>query len=293
MLKGIKTSLYLCVLLISFASISQETNIAAVKVLSSNANQQDSVDYFKLVLIHALNVTEKDYGPYQLENVDLPYSQERSLSFLDDPNGLDVMHTMTNQSREERYIAIKVPLLKGLMGHRRLLTNVSNVGRLNSVKNLDELRSYIACQGTHWPDSDILEYNEMIVARVLKFEAMFDMVSRGRCDYFPRAIQEITPEFEAFRKDHPNLAIVPDVMLQYRSPTYFFVGKRNLALAQRLSEGLSTLAESGQLDELIKQSPIGKGVFPLSQWQNTRIIRLDTPTALGTENPNYWFDVGQ
>lgn len=97
-----------CTFLLLFAvNAATDDNIRDIKILKTNTNQNNSIDYFYALLSAALNVTIKDFGEYRFVQVDLPYSQERSLHFLNDDGILDVMHTMTNSERELSYKAIK------------------------------------------------------------------------------------------------------------------------------------------------------------------------------------------
>ena len=248
-----------------------------IKILKTNTNQNGSIDYFYSLLTQALDATEKEFGQYHFKQIDLPYSQERSLNFLNDNNTLDVMHTMTNAQREEKYTAIKVPLLKGLMGYRMLITNKQTFAAIEQFDDVKQLKSMIACQGQHWPDSDILEHNGFQVARVLMFEAKYEMIAKGRCDFFPRGIHEIFPEYETFVKQHPNLKIVKNIILHYQAPVYFFVGKQDKELAVRIDAGLKRINNTGRFDELLRNNPITARVFPLEQWQNSRVFQLDNP----------------
>lgn len=251
--------------------------IQNVKVLQDSTNQDGSIDYFHTLLSQALDVTTKEFGDYKFVNVSLPYSQERSLHFLNERNRLDVMHTMTNSERESTYRAVKVPLLKGLMGYRMLITNERTLSKIESVKDDEGLKSLVACQGQHWPDSDILEYNGFQVTRVVIFEAMYEMLSKGRCDYFPRGIHEAFSEHDTFIEQYPNLRLVKNVILHYDAPVYFFVGKTNQYLAERIGTGLKRLDNTGRLDALLKSNPTTARIFPLEQWQNLKVIELDNP----------------
>lgn len=248
-----------------------------VYVLKNSDQQKVSVDYFYSVLSAALDITANEYGKTKILTKDFPYSQNRSLQLLDDPNGIDILHTMTNKERESKYVAINIPLLKGLMGYRRLLTNSNNLFTIETIRSLSELSSKIACQGTHWPDSDILEHNSLTVARVLIFEAMYKMTAKGRCDYFPRGIHEVKTELDKFSQQHSNLRVAKNLMLHYPTAMYFFVGKRNKELADRMSEGLHLLITNGQLEKMLLSSDIIKPLLPLSQWDSTYILELDNP----------------
>lgn len=285
----IRLSFILIFTLITGYSIASEfkgEKPQTIKVLANNYNQGESLDYFNALLDAALHITQAEFGSYKLQTNDLPYSQARSLEFLDDEKGLDVMHTMTNSDRELKYQAIKVPLLKGLMGYRMLLTNEENFPKLQQIETLKDFRNLIACQGTHWPDSDILEHNGLQVARVLLFESMYEMVAKGRCDFFPRGIHEISPEFESFSAKHDNLKIDRHLMLQYHAPVYFFVGKKNKPLASRIELGLNKLIANGEFDTMFKNNPITGHIFPLSKWQNVKVIQLENPMYKDSTNEN-------
>jgi gamma-glutamyl phosphate reductase len=141
---------YYLLLLLVFGSTTKSFALESTKVqiLKSSELQTESVDYFYSLLLSALQETEPEYGAFELIAKDLPYSQQRSLELLNDNQGLDVIHTMTNPDRETKYIAVKVPLLKGLMGYRALLTNKTNVARIDSLKQLNDLKK-TDCMSRH------------------------------------------------------------------------------------------------------------------------------------------------
>jgi len=271
-----------------YAETSQQ-----IKVLQSNENQDGSIDYFQLMLKSALEITKKDFGPYHFKHVDLPYSQERSLYFLNEDGILDVMHTMTNADRESKYRTIKVPLLKGLMGYRIFVTNEENLKLFSNMTSVDELKQLVACQGQHWPDSDILEYNGFKVTRALIFEAMYEMVAKGRCDYFPRGIHEAYPEVATFSKTYPSLRIVSNVMLHYSAPVYFFVGRDNETLATRIDTGLKRLINTGQFEQLMKDYPMISDLYPLEKWQDHKVFKLQNPVQDAKVDNSYIIKLGQ
>jgi hypothetical protein len=254
----------------------QET-IREYKVLADSSQQDSSTTYFRLLLDKALNETIEEYGAYKLVTMELPYSQNRSLQFLNRVDILDVMHSMSSSKREEQFIAIKFPLLAGLMGKRMLFVHKSSLPFFSNITNANVLRKKIACQGLHWPDSDILEANNYAVTRVVRFEAMFEMLMLGRCDYFPRGIHEIVPEFNEFSLQYPDLAVVQNLMLSYPAPVYYFVGQHNKNLAERLKLGLERLKLNGYFDKMLMKNPLTQHVFPLSQWRDATIFSLDNP----------------
>ncbi|MFT6529776.1 MAG: hypothetical protein ACJAZB_001427 [Psychrosphaera sp.] len=269
--------LYLAFLLLT---ISLTCQAQVIKVLATSEQQIGSIDFFHHLLTRALDVSKDRYGEYQFEYRQFKFSQNRSLKMLE--NGeLDVLHTMTNWDREKEYLAVKFPLVKGLMGHRLLVINKKDEAVFNQISEI-ELANKIACQGLHWPDSDILEANKFTVARILSFEAMYELVAKGRCDYFPRSILEIDSELSRFSALYPELTIAKQIMLIYPAPVYFFVEKSNFALAKRLHDGLIQLENSGEMEQILTKQPLTKSIFPLNKWKNARQIHLINPNLDGS-----------
>jgi hypothetical protein len=277
MLKVIWSSLFLSLFSSTVQSIEAQETVLEYRVLADSSQQDSSTSYFRLLLEKALNETIEEHGAYKLIAMELPHSQDRSLQFLNEVDILDIMHTMSSSKREQQFIAIKVPLLAGLMGKRMLFVHKKSLAYFSSITHADTLKKKIACQGLHWPDSDILEANNFTVTRVVRFEAMFEMLMLGRCDYFPRGVHEIVPEFEEFSRQFADLAIAQNLMLSYHAPVYFFVGLHNKKLAERIELGLERLRLNGSFAKMLKDNPLTQHVFPLSKWRDVTVFPLNNP----------------
>ncbi|HCM46374.1 MAG TPA: hypothetical protein DIS98_02300 [Colwellia sp.] len=131
-----------------------------------------------------------------------------------------------------------------------------------------------ACQGAHWPDSDILEANSYLVSIVVHFNAMFKMLAKKRCDYSPRIIFERYAEQRITIQKYPNIILIDELILHYNFAIYYFVDKSNTVLAQRLEDGLNKALENGSLMELMRTNQLYKDLFSLEQWQNKRYFQL-------------------
>lgn len=112
---------------------------------------------------------------------------------------------------------------------------------------------------------------------MVKFEAMFEMLMLGRCDYFPRGIHEIAPEFNEFSQQYPDLAVVKDLILSYPAPVYYFVGSHNKKLAERLELGLERLKLNGAFGQMLKQNPLTKDVLSSKKGPDVSIFSLMNP----------------
>ena len=84
--------------------------------------------------------------------------QQRTLLMLDEKQA-DVFWSMTSPEREHLAIAVKVPLFKGYIGKRALLTKRAFLPRFKDVKTKQDLAQFSAIQGHDWPDTKILAQN--------------------------------------------------------------------------------------------------------------------------------------
>ena len=113
-------------------------------------------------------------------------THERTLNLIR-AQMIDLSWAGTSEELEKVLLPIRIPLLKGLLGSRVSIIHKRNLAIFENITE-EKLQSLVACQGTDWGDSDILEANDYKVLRVARFDLMFKMLNRARCDYFPRAI---------------------------------------------------------------------------------------------------------
>ncbi|MCF2946585.1 transporter substrate-binding domain-containing protein [Paraglaciecola aquimarina] len=239
--------------LFSSTTVAQEpANLKELKVIRGVSSQQRTTHYFHQILAEALYL-EGQGSAYKLTPVDFEFSQNRTLKLLNLDNVLDITYSMTSPAREKDFIAIKVPLLNGLYGKRRLLVLADNKLKFEQL-SISQLKQLIACQGMHWPDYNRLDANGFSVYGVIDYEANFKMLGKGRCDYFPRGIAEIDLDFKKYNGVYGDLAKVDNIMFVYHAPIYFFVGQHQKKLANIVESGLLQMQDSGRLDQALEQS---------------------------------------
>ena len=173
--------------------------------------------------------------------------QQRTLLMLDEKQA-DVFWSMTSPEREHLAIAVKVPLFKGYIGKRALLTKRAFLPRFKDLKTKQDLTQFSAIQGHDWPDTKILAQNGLTVRPLANYQAMFSLVIRGRVDYFPRSFIEVISEMEQIKSD--DLAIVPDLYISYPTAFYFFVSNHKPELAEALLKGLKVMKSTGEFEQL-------------------------------------------
>lgn len=167
-------------------------------------------------------------------------------------SALDLMSAASSIHYDERFLTVQFPILKGLLGKRLCLIRAGEQSRFNSIKTAyDFTQSKLnICQGSHWPDTQILKRNGLPVITSDYYHELFSMLKDSRCDCFLRGAQEITPELEAHS---PELTLEKNFVIEYSQPGVVYVRKTNPALATRIELGLLRAMEDGSYNRLLRQ----------------------------------------
>ena len=204
---------------------------------------------------------------------------------------LDIFSAMTNQEFEQEFLAIYIPLYKGMMGMRLAIVKRANADMFSKVEDISDLQHFTAGQGTFWADSKILEANNLPLVRELKYPNLFPMLEAQRFDYFPRGIHEPWQEVETYRE--LNLVVDEHIMLWYTAPFYFFVKKDNQHLAKHLTEQLLLMVADGTFQKFFEKDADVMKALSLANIDKRKIIRLRNPfltPETPINNKALWFD---
>lgn len=251
--------------------LSAET---VIRHLSGESALDARNEYFLAMLELALEKTS-DQGDWTLQPADQVMPQSLALQRLSNNDGIDVVWSMTSIEREKQNRAIRIPLMKGLMGYRLLIIRTEDQQWFRRLQTIDELRELRAGQGHDWPDTEILRANGLAVEGEEEYDSLFSLLQQGRFDYLPRAINEPWEELAA--RPNMDLMVEQGLLLYYPTAEYFFVSRQNTALAARLEKGLRLAIEDGSFDKLFREHPINANAFGKANLLRRRIIRLDNP----------------
>jgi hypothetical protein len=266
--------------------LSCSLNLSAV-TLSYNKGEDPNADYCIAMLKLGLS---KIGGNYQFEPVYGEMTQTRQVE--DVKNGkLDVMWAGTSKALEDEVEPVRVPLFKGLLGHRFLIIRKGDQARFDNVKNIEDLRKIPLGQGTAWIDTKVLEANDLNVVKTMKYQNLFFMLDGGRFDAFPRAVFE--PFNEIASRPNLPLTVEENLMLVYKMDFYLFVNKNNKKLARDLERGLDLAIADGSFDKVFMSSPLVQEAISKGNLQNRNVIPLENPfnspeTPVNREE--YWID---
>lgn len=264
-----------------------------VRVEAAQSDDNRSHVYFVDLLTQVLAKTDAENGLTEVQPVEIYVSQARAFQLLKTEQ-LDVIWAGTSLEREQNFAAIPIPLIGGLLGIRVPVIRQQRLAEFDKITSADELKKLEACQGSQWPDTDILEFNGYKVERIISFNLMYSMLLQGRCDYFPRGMNEVYAELTA--PANQGLIAYERIVLRYPLPMYFFVAKNNQALQHRIQLGLQRMVDSGELNAFIKQHSTTRDIFPLTNFSDSLIFELTNPMlpiSTPVDDPNLWLSIPQ
>ncbi|MEF1290320.1 ABC transporter substrate-binding protein [Vibrio sp. M260118] len=189
---------------------------------------------------------------------------------------LDIAWTATSTDLEKRFIPVRFPIFRGMLGMRIGLIHQKDSQMLANVDTKADLMNYKICSGKTWPDTHILDANDLVTAKSLKYPNIFEMMLAGnRCHFFARGVMEPFAEVAS----HPELPLAVDsnIMLRYRMPYMLFVSKSNPDLAEHMLEIMTEIFDEGLYEEMFFNDSEVKAALSQANLENRVIIDLDNP----------------
>ncbi|GBL03452.1 amino acid ABC transporter substrate-binding protein [Glaciecola sp. KUL10] len=216
--------------------------------------------------------------------------QSKAIRKLKENIEINVVWSMTDRQREAEMTPIRVPIAKGLIGWRMLVTPKNSAFYRQEITNFVDLLSFIPVQGIDWPDTKVLQASGFNVATSQDMLEGYELVKRNEVDFFPRSVIEVLQELAA-EQQGSGLAFKPKLVIRYPSAMYFFVNKRNKTLAKVIETGLNRAIDDGSFDELFLKYH-GEMIkhFDLEQ---ARVFQIENP-LLPFQTPIFderlWYD---
>jgi hypothetical protein len=248
-----------------------------VRIVKSDPLRPGSVTSYDIALLHeVLERTRPDFGGYQLQTFTENVSNARAVQQAIKGRLVNVLTLGVGQPvPEKEMIPVPFPIDKGLLGYRVSLIDRRSQDRLSHVHNLEDLRQLRVGEGSDWIDVRIYEHERIPVETPSDYESLVVMLLHGRFDIFPRGIYEIAPEFAAYSKQYPDLAIEKHLLLHYPFCRAFYVSPAFPRLAARLTAGLERMSADGSFDAFFVRH-FGKILADLNLHQRA-LIELDNP----------------
>jgi hypothetical protein len=259
---------------------------------ASEKRDEYQFELLKLVLEKTKNI----YGDYRLERVNhkitsLRASREVSRGTLINieaaPNW--TTDTVPSEIKRDKRIAVKIPLLEGLLGYRKLIIRKTDVAKFAEIKKPAQLQELVAGQGKDWEDVFIYRANGYKVNDEADYYNLFAMLVAKRFDYIPLSAIEVDNFIQKFGQYSQDVTVVPDILIYYPFPVLFQVSPHYPELAKRVEIGLTQAKKDGSMDSLFKSyfaedvrklNKINNRVFVLENKRVPEELRLAEPILL-------------
>ncbi|WP_254618472.1 diguanylate cyclase [Vibrio metschnikovii] len=228
-----------------------------------------------------------------IKQIDQNYNETRLTEEIQ-ANNIDVMWAGASSERDEKLLAIRIPIFKGLMGHRLFIIRSGDQAKFSQIKNLSQLRALKAGQATFWGDTQVIKQANLPIVTTIKYNNLFPMLEGGRYDYFPRGVLE--PWEEVAQHTQLNLAVEKDLMLIYPFALYFYVSRYNQPLYNQIYQGFISAINDGSFDSLFFNHPLIKDTLAKANLGQRTILRIDNPYMhpdTPYENKKFWLDINQ
>lgn len=255
---------------------------------------QDNPIIYQILKL-ALDKTVTDFGAYRLMP-SMTMEQKRVIFQLQQNNSIHIANFAPDKIRESQLLPIRIPVTQGLLGYRVCLIKKGTQSKFDAIKNLKDWQNkgITIGQGKDWPDTKILQANQIPVIKSSKYTPLFNMLNQGRFDCFSRSISEVTAEIEKY--NYLELMLEKNLLLVYRLPTFFFVSQQNPELAARLKRGMQIAYEDGSIQTLIKTHY--QSLFAPMNISKRIFISLENPfLSPATQNAlksfNHWFELSE
>ncbi|WP_096086958.1 diguanylate cyclase [Agaribacterium haliotis] len=204
---------------------------------------------------------------------------------------LDIIWAGMSEDREEILLPVRVPIFKGIQGHRIFSIRPESQSAFAMVKNLDDLKRFEAGSGMGWGDTVIIEAAGLPTVTTSKGVNLWPMLDGARFDYFPLAIHE--PWSEIRSRTDLNLTVEKHLLLVYPFAMYFYVNAEDQKLRNILHSGMNAMLDDGSYDRFLFSAPMFKDALIDADVSQRTVIRIPNPfmhPATPVNETKYWLD---
>ncbi len=210
-------------------------------------DELDRFKYFMEVLTAALDSNESTYGPYDLVVAKSSVASALVLSSLKNPKtdfsvgwGPATTQDMLDLN------AVQVPLYRGWLGARVLVTTSEKLPIFQNVTTVDHLKKLSIAAVRDSADAELLKAAGIPVATGGRKAELFEMLARGKVDAVITSVSEALLD-TASSKDRPTRFILESkLLISYPTDYFFYLPKVKNGISTRIQEGMKTISKNGK-----------------------------------------------
>jgi len=239
------------------------------------STKDDPRDQFPLAVLDlALKKMNVDFTVKPASEV---MERTRAIASLQAGEGVNIMWSSMGAEMEKNLRPIRIPIHRGLIGHRLFIINKNRQADFSKITTLNDLKKFTAGQGLGWADIKILE-NVGLKVDANKYDLLFKQIEAGNIDYFPRGANEAFAEVAAHQSTEPSLAVESHILVVYPSDQIFYFAKANEELASIVEKGLLAAYEDGSYMKLFIGTPSIQQTMKDGAFDKR--VRIDIPNPL-------------
>lgn len=281
------------VLLLLFCS-SIAVAIDIVRVPQMQSEMDVRYNYKNAILLRALELTEPEFGAYELQTVETVMLRNRALAVIQAGKLINVYFSPANDLWDQHTLAVKVPIRRGILSYRLLLIHEADAPLFKKVKTLDDLKKLTAGLQAEWLTTEIFEALGFNVVKVQSYDGLFMMLDNHRFNYIPRGVHEVYDELNARQDITRHVMVESSLALYLAMPTYAYVSPKEPQLARRIEVGFTMMVENGDLEKIFLEYYADD--IERAGLHNRHIIEINNPFFADyslLKNEKLWFTTKQ
>ncbi|MBC3860773.1 amino acid ABC transporter substrate-binding protein [Undibacterium jejuense] len=227
------------------------------------------------ILRTALEKTRAKYGDFECGPSSSFVPKKRSVEDLErDDHSVNVIWNPTSEELERKFLVIRIPLRKGLLGYRIPLIRKEDQSKFDQIKTEEDLKKFTVGQGIDWNDIPVYKAHGIEVIQA-PYAQLSKMLAGRRFDMFPRGVGELLGEYERYHEIYPEIAIEKNLAFYYQFPVYFFFNLKDQQLKERIETGLQIMRKDGSFDSIFNK--YNMNAIEKLNLKGRRLIRLSNP----------------
>ncbi|MER2493630.1 transporter substrate-binding domain-containing protein [Catenovulum sediminis] len=234
-------------------------------------------------------VIAKSHSAVQLEENRYQIPTTRATYMLK-TGEINISWQSTQMQLEQDLIPIRIPILKGLTGYQVLVVKKQRLIEFSNLRNKADLLNLKMGVERNSADSMTFKENGFQLVEASKKQGLPFMLEAQRFDFLLLPLNQAKNMLAM----HPelDLTIVPNLMLSYTRPIYFFVSPDKSEFAKSLEEGLEEMVINGELDNYLATHTYSEALLnSIQQRHIDKVITVDNPqlsSLTPLNRPEFW-----
>lgn len=255
-----------------------QQSVYAVDIVKINIGRGDADPrhQYNIKVIHtALELTKPEFGPYEFIDKIRGIPSARLRSIVADGSTVNLAIAVARPEWEKAAVSVKIPIRRGILSYRLLMTNKISEAKFAPIETLNELKTTSVCMGRLWSTTSVMEKFGFNIEKAYAEKSILAMLDKNRCDFIPRGIHEIYAEMDIYKSKLQNLVVDPFIALHLPAPFYIYISPKETRLINRFKLGLEKMVQQGILKTMV-ENHYGKFIKE-ANLKSRRIIYLGNP----------------